>query len=53
MVGIQDKKKRVSYDDKSDFALAEELNQFYLQFDSMDLSDEPLAFRAALLSSQI
>lgn len=53
MVGIQDKKKRVSHADKSDLTLAKELNQFYLRFDSKDFSDELSVFRAASVSSQI
>lgn len=46
MVGIQEKEK-VSNADKSDSTLAEELNQFYLRFDSKDFSDDLSKFRAA------
>lgn len=48
---IQDKQKGVSC--KTNFALAEEQNQFYLRFDFKGFSNELSAFRAALVSSQI
>ncbi|KAG7499465.1 hypothetical protein JOB18_039315 [Solea senegalensis] len=53
MMGIQDKKKRVSNSDKSDSTLAEELNQFYLRFDSIDFSGELSKFREVPVSSGI
>ena len=53
MVGMQDTKKCLSDPHKSDSALAEELNQFYLRFDSHDFSNELSEFRGAPVSSQI
>ncbi len=53
MMGIQDKKETVSNTDKSGYTLAEELNQFYLRFDSTDFYDELSKFREAPVSSRI
>ena len=47
MLGIKDKKKGVFNSNKSDSILAEELNQFYLRFDSHDFTDELSKFRVA------
>lgn len=52
MVVILDK-KWVFNSDKSESALAEEFNKFYLRFDSYDFTNEPSEFRVVSEGSQV
>lgn len=53
MVGMSDKKKGIVTSDKPDSDLVEELNQFYLRFDSHEFNDDLAEFRIESEGSQI
>ncbi len=44
MVGMQDKKRELFNPDKPDSVLADELNQFYVRFDTHNHSDKLAGF---------
>lgn len=53
MIGLQNKHKALLNLDKSGHVLSEELNPFYVRFDSCDFTDSWAEFGSALESSQI